>query len=570
MVDGRRLNEIDIAGTDWAQIPLENVEKIEILRGSGSVLYGDNATAGAINILTKRGKKGHYFRGGSDFGSYRYQNYFATIRGAEDFASYNFLVKHEKTDGYRLNGDYDGYDFTGAMTIFPAEYLEIDFSGGYHKDWYGLSAGLQRVEIDRIGYRGSTTPNDRCKTETTFLKISPGIKFNFGDMEHGLSADIWGKKKRINMINWDDAGGWVPWYPSWDTSQIDSIAGSVKYTNRYGWDENENNMVMGIDIFSADNRLLTVTPQWGTYNQLKISKKTLGIYFNDKINLQDKFILSGGFRQEWAVYGFDQNRGAGSVTEAGLLESKSPRVEAFDVGCEYKYLENGGIYGRFSRSYRLPATDEFYSRWTGLNSNLKHQKADTWEVGIKDRNCKYFQPVVNFFWMKTDDEIFYDPTVGAFGDNSNYDGIRRFGIETGVKSNVLDWMDLYCNYTYLDAKFEKGVFSGNYVPMVPEHKISWGLNIVPEKFIEINFNSEFVSEQFSINDQYNRMPKLKSYFVCGGKVSLKHNGWKIFLGINNMFDARYSEIAASDVGGTVTDVHPSPERNYLFGLSAEF
>ncbi len=57
LVDGRRVNQIDLSGVDWTQIPLDQVERIEIIRGSGSVLYGDNAAGGVINIITKRPEK---------------------------------------------------------------------------------------------------------------------------------------------------------------------------------------------------------------------------------------------------------------------------------------------------------------------------------------------------------------------------------------------------------------------------------------------------------------------------------------------------------------------------------
>ena len=53
LVDGRRVNEIDLSGVDWTQIPLEQIERIEIVRGTGTVLYGDNAVGGVINIITK-------------------------------------------------------------------------------------------------------------------------------------------------------------------------------------------------------------------------------------------------------------------------------------------------------------------------------------------------------------------------------------------------------------------------------------------------------------------------------------------------------------------------------------
>ncbi|MDP8298830.1 MAG: TonB-dependent receptor [Candidatus Tantalella remota] len=565
MMDGRRLNEVDISGTDWTQVPIENVERIEIIRGSGSVLYGDNAAAGVINIITKRGKEGHHFKGGADFGSYGYRNYYGRINGAEEFASYNAIFKQEETDGYRLNGGYDGCNFMADMTIFPVEWLNVDFSGGYHKDWYGLPSGLQRSEIDQIGYRGSTTPNDKVKTETTFIKVTPVIRLTAGGMEHALEVDAWGRKKRVNMINWAELPAWgIPWYPSWDSSQIDTVAGSVKYTNKYNGDNFKNTLVTGVDMFSAQNRLLTVTPQWATYNQLKIIKRTLGLYVSDNIKLFERVIINAGFRQQWAKYIFDQ------AENAGRYESQTPDEQAFEVGVEYKYAENGGVYGRFSRSFRFPATDEFYSRWSGLNADLKHQKADTWEVGVKDANSKYLQPMVNVFWMESDNEIFYDPTVGTFGDNENYDKIKRFGVETGAVSDPFDWLNLYFNYTYLNAKFEGGAFVDKRVPMVPEHKIAWGMNVSPSKFVEFNFNSVYISEQYSINDQENRMAELKRYFICNGKVVLKYKGFESFFGINNIFDTRYAEIAASNVAGTVTDLHPAPERNYIFGFSMRF
>ena len=59
-------------------------------------------------------------------------------------------------------------------------------------------------------------------------------------------------------------------------------------------------------------------------------------------------------------------------------------------------------------------------------------------------------------------------------------------------------------------------------------------------------------------------------FFCNGKVSARYKGVKVFFGINNIFDERYAEIAVSNVAGTVTDLHPAPGRNYVFGVSYEF
>src|SRR4030043_2436458 len=72
LVDGRRVNEIDLSGVDWTQIPLDQIDRIEIIRGPGSVLYGDNAVGGVINIITKKPEKSFSAKGDVVRGSYLY------------------------------------------------------------------------------------------------------------------------------------------------------------------------------------------------------------------------------------------------------------------------------------------------------------------------------------------------------------------------------------------------------------------------------------------------------------------------------------------------------------------
>ncbi|MGD2278684.1 MAG: TonB-dependent receptor [Candidatus Omnitrophota bacterium] len=562
LIDGRRINEIDISGTDWTQVPLEIVERIEVIRGAGSVMYGDNAAAGVINIITNKGKGASTIKLGTEFGSYRYKNYYANIQGGHDFTSWNFFYGQNRTDGYRLNGDYEGYDFSGNMTIFPNDNINVNFSGGYHKDWYGMPAGLQRWEIDTLGRRGSTTPHDRAKTETTFLRIVPEFSFPLYGAEHTITVDAWGRKRRTNSKTNFFFFGWVE---SWNASQIDSVGGSVKYLASKDFGRIQNKLTAGVDLFHAENRILNTTPAWMTYNQLRIKKDTAGVYVLDRMDISGKVVINAGFREEWALYIFDQWAGNDRYV------IKEPKQEAFDAGAEFKYAENGAIYGRFARSYRFPSTDEFYSQWTGLNTDLKHQIVDTWELGIKEHSLRYFTADANVFFMDIENEIFYDPTQGAgFGDNGNYDRTQRKGLELSIKSRADKYAELFFNYTYINAYFVGSAFAGNAVPMVPNNKINWGFSLTPAEWLEINFYTDYVGKQFPLNDQMNIQAKNKDYFVCNGKVTLKYMGWDVFFGINNMFDETYAEVAVANVAGTVVDLHPAPKRNYVFGASWKF
>lgn len=569
MMDGRRLNEVDISGPDWAQIPLENIERIEIMRGAGSVLYGDNAAAGVINIVTKKGKGAPNIGYAYETGSYRLNKQVVTSQGGHPFMQYNILGKYERTDGYRLNGYFEGYDYDGNTTLNPTDYLSINISGGYHKDWYGMPAGLRRNQMDQVGRNGSRTPYDWAKTETGFLKFSPKIELKTGADTNSLEADIWIRKRRTKSITNSDWFTGTGLIPTTQASQIASEGGTFRYRLGHNFGVVNNEVILGTDLFQAENWLLTVTPDapfWASrFDQLTITKKTIGVYGSDKLTVMENLILNCGYRYEWAKYVFDQQ------DDINNYIWKMPSERSIELGAEYKYAPKGALYGRFSRSYRFPSTDEFYSIYTGLNSNLKQQVSKTWEVGIKEESLKYLMAKCDFFVMNVDNEIFYDPTAGGgFGDNGNYDKLRRNGVELSVKSDVNKYLRLYFNYTYLNAHFVEGSFAGNKVPMVPANKVNWGVIVSPLEYLDLHFWSDYTGIQYPINDQFNRQPKLKDYYVCNAKATFKCKGWEVFAGVNNIFNQKYSELASASVNGTNLDYFPAPEINWRLGASCKF
>ena len=105
LVDGRRVNQADLSGADWIQIPLDRVERIEIIRGGrGGVLYGDNASGGVINIITKEGDKSKAGAGAA-YGSY------------ETFKGNAYLSGEANSLTYSLSGSYLSLMATGITAI---------------------------------------------------------------------------------------------------------------------------------------------------------------------------------------------------------------------------------------------------------------------------------------------------------------------------------------------------------------------------------------------------------------------------------------------------------------------
>jgi len=151
LVDGRRVNEIDLSGVDWSQISLDQVERIEIVRGSGSVLYGDNAAGGVINIITKKPEKPFSAQAEGVLGSYDFYRAGASAGGK--WGSFSAIVNagYRHTDGYRDNGFLKAKDIGGKLIYDLSESVSLSLSGSFHQDDSGLPGGLPKAlyEQDR-------------------------------------------------------------------------------------------------------------------------------------------------------------------------------------------------------------------------------------------------------------------------------------------------------------------------------------------------------------------------------------------------------------------------------------
>jgi iron complex outermembrane receptor protein len=180
LVDGRRVNEIDLSGVDWSQIPLEQIERIEILRGPGSVLYGDNAAAGVVHIITKRPQKPLSFETGISGGSYHYNKETGSVSGKWGPFSGILNAGYHATDGYRDNGFLRAKDLGGKLVYDVNEDLSFNFSGNFHKDDTGLPGSLTKEQIHTLGRRATDAPHDRAETDAGTEGQTWGTRANRG------------------------------------------------------------------------------------------------------------------------------------------------------------------------------------------------------------------------------------------------------------------------------------------------------------------------------------------------------------------------------------------------------
>ena len=556
LVDGRRVTQADLSGTDWTQIPLDRVKRIEILRGGrGAVLYGDNATGGAINIITKDGGRN---RAGFDAaaGSYKTYTGSAFAEGKNDGLSYALNSSYLNSNGYRLNSDVEASDLGANLKFFPTDTTILSFSSGYHKENDGLPGALKESDLrSGISRKDSIYPNDFAKTEDRYVK-------------GGLQKYLWGD----NYFNFD-ASVRIRDFSSFASFVGGNFTGDTNLTNfiltpqfvfmekigRFG-----NKLTIGFDYVNSSEDIENTSLFFGTASTANydLSRIDYGYYIFDEIEILKGLTLSGGYRQQRAEYSFNPGPG-GEVTK---------KEHAWSAGVNYNIRDSSQVYFSFARSFRYPVLDELFSFFTNTVSDIDPQVSYGYELGARHRFPGNVQAGVNLFYVKTSDEIFFNPYTYT---NMNLDDdTYREGIELFADWKAREWLTLYANFTYTRAKIDGGQFDGKWVPGVPEKKYSAGANFTITKALSLGVSGTYVGSRPFISDFANAFPDQESYYFIDAKLQYKWRNLTAYLNLNNITDKKYSEYGGIVFNQTtfVTErgYYPSPTANFMAGLKAEF
>ncbi|MBN2032905.1 MAG: TonB-dependent receptor [Deltaproteobacteria bacterium] len=566
LVDGRRVNQIDLSGVDWTQIPIENIERIEILRGTGSVLYGDNAVGGVINIITKIPSQEFSFSAGTRFGSYGLNANQFSVRGGQGKFRGSLYGVYESTDGYRENSEYRAKDVGGKLLFDATDSLSFNLSGSYHSDDFGLPGSLSIYELN-TKRRSAATPLDEGSTGDGYLK--GGVDLALG--EHGdLVLDISYRKRQTDFE-----------YIYYGSAFLqDVLIETWSITPRYVWNGaisgHKNTLIVGLDLYwveqDAKSRFGSPASLTGLSN---VEKNSYGLYVNNEFSILRNLILSLGGRYEAADYLLNQKDPVtGSDTVNADIKEREP---AYIAGLTYLYSEKSSLFVRANRSFRFPFTDELIETdqatfAQATNQDLKPQTGRHYETGIRHFFTTGLEANLSLYRAEIKNEIFYNPTPKPFfGTNENHPGTLHQGIEFGFSADLMKHLTLYGNYTYEKATFEEEPFKGNNVPAVPRHKGNLGFRIhdmIPGLVFSADYN--YVGSSFLISDQANQLEKLDDYYTIDARLSYSWKQLKAFAGVNNLTDKKYSQYGVAGGSGTFGVFYPSPERNWVAGVEFVF
>ena len=575
-VDGVRVNEPDFNSINFNLIPIEDIERIEILPGTATV-FGRNALGGVINITTKRGRSDRT-RFGVDIGggSYARQRYTFSADGPLPMLpnfDYYLGTTRELTDGFREETDsrHAGARITRILA-------KLGYRLGDSTD---ASLAYTRV-LDKISQAGSL-PASRLRVDRND-NITPGdftrdhlhqVAFNLKHkLPAGFSAALNGFFRRSDIELFNRGLG----NESTLKTETNSGGATIQATHEGAILSKKNLLTLGFEYarnnFDADNAGIFF-PAFTFRNQRSTKEDVIGVFLTDSFHLFDSLIFNAGLRYDWDQLDFTQTDPTGinpPIRGKTSYNRVSPKA-----GIVYTPVKNLSFSFSYSEGMRVPTVDELFAQGPfGSNPDLNAMTSRNFELGAKARWQDWLDASLALFYTPVRDEILFivtDP-ISFFGRNENISRTLRRGIELSLKARYQKWLDAFINYTAMKATFETDVLlfsgqvrKGDELPLVPNHRVSVGINTYPLEGLTVSLLGNYVGEQFMNRDEPNQAKKVADYFVLNSRLAYQWKQWTGYINFNNMTDRKYS---TSGILVTEPFRVPAPGFNVFAGMSVRY
>lgn len=538
LVDGQRISENELVAARISSIPLDAIERIEILRGLGAVLYGSGATGGTINIIT-RSALGAPLSGNvsTRIGSHDLRDVRGGVRVGGEMWGLRLNAQHYKSDNYRDNNEAEQNSGNGELRFGNKDgFVAFAFNAdSQHSHLPGARTAAQ-LHSDR---RGTASPDDYARSDTQLFTLRGEKRLG----EITLALDV-SQRDKNGLFNW---GGW------WAKTDVDNriVSPRVLWATAFG--SATNRLTVGFDKSDWD---------YASKNMLGTSKgtqKNSAYYLQDELLLPTGTRISLGGRKEKVEFELTGNA------------DDDQHLSAYELALQQELGQGLAAYGRIGRSFRVANIDE--NGYKAVPTLLKPQRSLDRELGVT-WSGKRASARAGIFQMDIDDEIHYMPydNFGG-GANTNLPPTRHRGLELEGKLRVSETVDVTARYTRTQARFRKGSFNGidvagNDVPLVPKNRIGLNLGWQMLDATRLGFNLTYVGDQRYDNDQPNRYRKMPNYAIADIKLTHDIGAWRLAAGINNLFDKKYYSYGIIRTDFSTFDAYPEDERNAY--LSAEY
>ena len=496
-------------------LPIEVIERIEIIKGSASRVYGQNAFSGAINIITSKVAE-NMTSVSLESGSYKQQNASVTISRKNEDQSVLFHYSNNSSDGHKYNTDYKNENYF-LKNSFEIKGLPIDMISSFNERKFGAN-----------GFYASPEAIDQYEeTQASLLGFSTKIISNNFIIKPKL---YWKRNQDMYVYLRDNP----------------SVYRNLHITNKIGAELNgsyESNN--GITGFGVD------------ISSIKLSSNNLGERKRTMVNL---FLEH---QMKFAENKIDVTPGVAFSYFSDVSTNQNYQNNFFrnffmypgiDIG--YELNDDVKLYSNVGYTYRVPTyTDLFYTSPTTIgNENLKPEKAFTKEIGINYTKDD-FDFTFTLYNRDASDVIDYVKNVeSAPWEAFNIREINTKGYELGLTYNfyVAAFLNHSIKIGYSNIKDELKQTDFNFS--------RYALNSL-KNHLTTSYSFEIKKNlKSSIVYKYAERNSGEDYSIMDFKVSYTLKNYKLYVTGNNLFDTVYSE----------TNLVEMPGRNVLVGINVKF
>ena len=523
LVDGRRLNNFDIGAPDLNSVAIGDIERIEILEGSASTLYGDQAVGGVINIITQK-RKGSSFAELS-IGSYNYRQ--VQLTGNQQLSggwSLSGSALHRETDNYRENN--------------AATYINLSFTARHEADLHSQLVDLQVVDdyLETPGalFADEVAANRRQSTanfQDDFLEIkTTNLRFGF----YGRVTDGW--QYEIDATNRNANGRFLQSFATFQDTQVanqrrDVYTISPRLVGHFPGMFGTNLLVFGVDyedsVYHLDSSQGTqdgdqmVTSVYGRWTE----------YLSEKIS--------------WAV-GARIAKSRQTVIDSVAFGSprfpvRTPIKEnaiGGELGFRFSVFDSTEAYWRIERVYRFAKIDEYTA--SSSSELLRSTTGFSYEVGL-DSQIGNTDLKLTLWQLDLEDEIALDPSARI---NINLESTRRVGLTVAANIPLSRKASLSVGGSTLGAEVQSGKFTGKKVPLVASYNVRVAINLDWTGNVSSYIEWLEVGDKVSSGDFNNTFDEISSYQVLNVASSWNSGPHSVSARVNNVLDAEYSEFGA--------------------------
>ena len=611
MYNGQQLNNSFDGGVNWDSIPLDNIDRVEIVRGAGSSLYGGHAVAGVINIISKdKEHAGIHGQANVSYGSNNTWKRGAQVSGREGSLSFRLGYEKRTSDGWAgyyvtprissgnkagtvtgnlpqaANGRYivgsrGAKDKKSENTFLDLNYAfdkdrSLDYTymhNSYRYSYHDPFTYLKNADgtpafegivhlsnrryinvtpADYLGYNGEREQDiHKLRYEDTKNSFKAGIGYS------DTYRDGYSSTGSATSIDWTGAGGRTE-YPN-KNYNVDV---------QKKWQIKNNTLLAGAAWMKDKMRYRSYNlANWTDWSSV-VGDPTMqsggaiistAFFVQDEITLDPRWRLQLGLRYD----NFSKEDGysyVGSVRKS--YDEKRFSAWSPKVAVSYEPKKDILVFASFGKSFNPPSIYKLYRRagdkMSSVQANplLTPETSTTYEVGIKQKIDKNTSYGLTLFRVATDDKISL-ATLGGVRAYYNMDSSRTKGVEFEIKHRLnRDWR------TYLNYTFESGEITSAGVTEhdwdIPKHMLSFGIDYTKGNFNGV-LDAQYVGARQSVDSVTGEYGSEDSFFLTNLYFNYNVNeNLKLQLAVRNLFDRHFYAYEAAN------------ERTYTLGASYSF